>query len=146
MFCARSGILNNARLWLRKTFPKVIFLNSNILEKRCRTVRRKDDLDELPNDSTDVFHRNMLDCYLDRPDREFQNGKFAVIDSQCFTEFLSFYYLHSKSKPELHNDSQPVALDDELTEINHLDPQLIKTIPFTSSKEKLKCRKVKAVL
>ena len=59
----------------------------------------------------------MLDRYLDRPDREFQNDKFAVIDSQCIVEFLSFYYLQSKSKPELHNDSQPVVLDDELTEL-----------------------------
>ena len=93
-----------------------------------------------------VFQRNMLDRYLDRTDREFQNGKFAVIDSKCLAEFLSFYYLQSKSKPELHNDSKPVVLDDELMETNHLDFQLIRTIPLMSSKEKLKCRKVKAVL
>ena len=31
-------------------------------------------------------------------------------------------------------------------ETNHVDPQLIKTIPLMSSKEKLKCGKVKAVL
>ena len=31
-------------------------------------------------------------------------------------------------------------------ETNHLDPHLIKTIPLMSSKEKLICRKVKAVL
>ena len=63
-------------LWLRKTFPKVIFLNSNIPEKRYRIFRRKEDLDELPDDITDVFQRNMLDRYLDRSDREFQNVKF----------------------------------------------------------------------
>ena len=80
-------------LWLRKTFPKVIFLNSNIPEKRYRIFRRKENLDELLDDSTDVFQRNMLLCYLHRADREFQNGKFAVTDSQCFAEFLFFYYL-----------------------------------------------------
>ena len=78
----------------------MIFLNSNIPEKRYRIFWRKEDLDELPDDGTDVFPRKMLDRYLDRPNREFQNGKFAVIDSQCFAEFLSFYYLQSKSKPE----------------------------------------------
>ena len=83
-------------LWLRKTLPKVIFLNNNIPEKRYRIFRRKEDLDELPDNSTDVLQRNMLDCYLDRPNREFQNGKFAVIDSQCFAEFLFFYCLQSK--------------------------------------------------
>ena len=42
-------------LWLRKTFSKVIFLNSNIPEKCYRFFRRKEDFDELPDDSTDVF-------------------------------------------------------------------------------------------
>ena len=59
----------------------MIFLNSNIPEKRHRIFRRKENLDDLPDDSTDVFQRNMLDRYLDRPDREFENGKFEVIDS-----------------------------------------------------------------
>ena len=56
-------------LWLRQTFPKVIFLNSNIPEKPYRIFRRGEDLDELPDDITDVFQRDMLNCYLDRPDR-----------------------------------------------------------------------------
>ena len=50
-------------VWLRKTFPKVIFLNSNIPEKRYRIFRRKGDLDELPNDSTDISQPNMLDHF-----------------------------------------------------------------------------------
>ena len=120
----------------------MIFLNSNIPEKRYRIFQRKEDLNELPDDSANVFQGNILDCYLDRPDRV-SNGKCAVIDSQCFAEFLSFYYHQSKSKPELHNNSQPVVLDDELMETNHLDPQLIKTIRLMLSKEKLKCKKLK---
>ena len=77
-------------LWSQKTFPKVLFLNSNISEKRYRIFRRKEELDELPDASTDVFQRNMLDRYLDIPDRELQNGKLTLIDSQCFAELLSF--------------------------------------------------------
>ena len=42
-------------LWLQKTFSKVIFLNSNIPEKCYKIFRRKEDFDELPDDSTDVF-------------------------------------------------------------------------------------------
>ena len=71
-------------LWWRKTFLKVIFLNDNIAEKHYIIFRRKEDLDKFPDDSTDAFQWNMLDRYLDRPDREFQYGKFAVIDSKCF--------------------------------------------------------------
>ena len=124
----------------------MIFLNSIIPGKRYKIFRRKEDLDKLPGGSTDVVQRNMLDSYLDRPDREFQNAKFEVIDSHYFAKFLYFYYLMSKSKPELHNDSHSVILDGELMKTNHLDPQLIKTIPLMSSKENLKCRKVKTVL
>ena len=50
-------------VWLRKTFPKVIFLNGNIPEKRYRIFRRKEDLDEFPNGSTDIFQPNMLDHF-----------------------------------------------------------------------------------
>ena len=48
-------------LLLRKMFPAVIFLNSNMLEKRYKIFKKKDKIDELPDDSTDIFQRNMLD-------------------------------------------------------------------------------------
>ena len=70
-------------------------------EKCYRMCRRKEDLDELPEDTTDVFQRIMLDRCTDRPDSSFQNGKFAAIDLICFAEFLSCYHVQSKSKPEL---------------------------------------------
>ena len=41
---------------------------------------------------------------------------------------------------------QPVILDDELLETHHKDCNYPKEIPLMSSTEKLKCRKVKAVL
>ena len=68
----------------------MIFLNSIIPGKRYKIFRRKEDLDKLPGGSTDVVQRNMLDSYLDRPDREFQNAKFEVIDSHYFAKFLYF--------------------------------------------------------
>ena len=58
-------------LWLRKTFLKVMFLNSNILERRYRIFQNKEEIDELPDDSTDIFQRNMLDRYIDQPDKNF---------------------------------------------------------------------------
>ena len=42
-------------LWLRKTFPGVIFANSNLPENRFRICRSKEEIDELPEDSVDVF-------------------------------------------------------------------------------------------
>ena len=108
--------------------------------------RRKEDLHKLPLGSTDVIQHNILDRYIDRPDLIFHNSRFAAIDLLCLAEFLSNYYVQSRFKPESQNDCQLVVLDDELMETKYFDSQYIKTIPLSSSKEKSKCRKVKAVL
>ena len=47
--------------WLRKTLPGVIFANSNVPEKRYRICRDEKDISELPQDSTDIFKRNITD-------------------------------------------------------------------------------------
>ena len=54
-------------LWLRKTFTGVIFANCNLPEDRYRICRNKNEIKEMPEDSTYVFKRNMLDRYVDRP-------------------------------------------------------------------------------
>ena len=106
-------------LWLRKTFPKVIFLNSNVPEKCYRMFRSKEDSEGVPGESTDIFQCNMLGWYLDRPDATFKSGKFACLDSICFAKFLSYYYVQCKPKEEAENDYQPVVLDDELMNLQH---------------------------
>ena len=83
-------------LWLRETFPKAMFLNSNLPECWYRIFPKKEELDELPDDSTDTFQKNMLDRYTDWPDSDFQNGKYAILENLCFAEFLSYYYVESK--------------------------------------------------
>ena len=57
-------------LWLRKTFPKVMFLNSNLPECQYRIYHKKE-LDETPDDITNRFQSNMLERYTDRPDSQF---------------------------------------------------------------------------
>ena len=91
--------------------PKVVFINSNLPECRYRIFRKKEELDEPPDDSTDIFQRNMLDRYTDRPDSHFQNGKYAILENLCFAEFISYYYVESKiNETSNYNDSQPVVL------------------------------------
>ena len=133
-----------SELWLRKALPEVIFLNSNIPEPHYRIFRCKTKLDELPEDSADVFQRNMFDRYIDQPDANFQNGKYVEADALYFVEFLGSYYVQSKQKSD--NDNQPVVLDDELMESQHSDFCRNKTISLMYSKQKLKRRKVSAVL
>ena len=133
-------------LWLRKIFSRVIFLNSNLPEKRFRVFKKRAEIDELPGGSTDIFRCNMLDRYLDRPNENFKHGDYKIIDQLCFAEFLSLYYVDAKQIEICENDSQPVVLNDELMDSNHEESIFPKIVPLMSSKEKLKCRKVKAVL
>ena len=133
-------------LWLRKTFPGVIFSNSNLPEDRYRICHNEDKLKEMPEDSTDVFKRNMLDRYVDRPNLVYVGGKYSILDKFCYAEFLAHYYLPSRQIDDEENDNQPDVLQDNVLEINHKACEYPITIPLMSSKEKLKCRKVKLVL
>ena len=130
-------------LWLRKTFPGVIFANSNTPDRRYKIFRSKEEIDELPEDSTDVFKQSMVDKYVDRPNATFAKGKYSILSQFCFAEFLRYYYI---IRPKPDNDSQPEELVDEDIELNHQDSSYPQTIPLMSSKQKLKCRAVPAVL
>ena len=133
-------------LWMRKCFPGIVFVNSNLPEDRYKIFKSEEVLSELPADSTDIYKRNMLDRYLDRPHKTFKNGKYGIIDQMCYAEFLSRYYLDSKLQDDTINDNQPEVLTNDITELNHDKNNYPATIPLMSSKERLKCRKVKSAL
>ena len=80
-----------------------------ILEKRVRMMLSKKAIIELPEDSTDIYTRNMVSRYLIRPHNE-------VFEPFCYALFIKRYQL--KTKP-IENDSQPEQLIDKLVETNH---------------------------
>ena len=130
-------------LWLRKCFPRIVFANSNLPEKRYRICKSKEELAELPESSTEVFKRNSLDRYLDRPNLTFKEGKYSVLDNFCFADFVAYYVLNTKPKVELENDNQPeVLLEDDID----TPCSYPRSIPLMSSKEKMRCRSVKLVV
>ena len=59
-------------LFLRKVFPGVMYANTNISEKRCKILRSQQKISKLTDESEDIFKKNMLDRYMDRPDKKFQ--------------------------------------------------------------------------
>ena len=130
-------------LWLRKTFPLVTFANTNLPEKRFKMCKSARELEELPDDSIEVFKKNNLDRYMERPNVTFKKGKYALLDGFCYAEFLSNYDLETKPLSVANNDCQPEVLEDD-------DPdkpiRYPKIIPLMSSKEKMRCRNVKKVL
>ena len=133
-------------LWLRKIFPKVIFLNSNLPDKQYRLFKKKNETDVLPDDNNDLFQRNMLVRYLDRPSKSFKNGAYKVIGQLCYAEFLSYYYIVKETVGNSKNDCQPVFLDDAIMESNHAETHFPKVVTLMTFKEKLHCQKVNAVL
>ena len=64
-----------------KIFYCVVFANSNLPENRCRMCRSKRETDELPEDSCDVFKRNIIDHYIDLPNTAFLGGKYKMLDT-----------------------------------------------------------------
>ena len=99
----------------KKTFPGVIFADSNIPEKRFRLCLAEHEISELPEDSKKKFKWNMVDRYIDRPTLTSSSGKFVVLDAFCFSKFSRYYHLPSNTKYK-ENDYQPEELDDELVE------------------------------
>ena len=73
---------------------------------------------ELHNDSTDLFQRNMLDRYLDQ---------------SC--EFLSHYCIVKKPAGNSGNNSQPVLLDDTIMQSNNAERNFPKVVPLMTIKK-----------
>lgn len=130
-------------LWLRKIFPAVSFANTDLPDKRFRMCKSVEDLEELPDDSQDVFKNNNFDRYLERPNISFKGGRYAILDSMCYAEFQADYYLDSKPLPDNKNDCQPEILLDDDANIPLLYPKLI---PLMASKDKMRCRNVKNII
>jgi len=48
-------------LWLRKGYPQVMFVNTNLPENRFHMFKSEEELSELPDDSENVFKKNILE-------------------------------------------------------------------------------------
>ena len=86
-------------IWLRRVFPGVLYVNSNIPEKRIRMMLSKKEIAELPEDSTDIYKRNM-NRYMISP-----HG--ALFEQLRYVLFIKGY--QSQTKP-IQNDSLCTSL------------------------------------
>ena len=73
-------------LWLRKIFPKTVFVSTDLPEKRVRVTKAQNELDELDDDSTDIFKSNIIERYSLRP------KGIPSVDQLCLAKFAAFYY------------------------------------------------------
>ena len=133
-------------LWLRKTFPQTVFINTDFPDKRVRMKKSDKQIVELDEDSTDIYCCNIIDRYTDRPNTTFHNGAYAVVDNICLAQFAAYYYKDYKQTEEV-NDSQPVVLQPESFEVQQIDSVNLSTkVRLMTRNETMKRRKVKAVI
>lgn len=127
-------------LWLRKTFPGTLFVSTGLPHERLRIAKSQQELEELDDDSTDIYKSNIIERYSDRP---------HSLDHLCLAEFAAYYCKEYKKDADEDNDVQPVVLSDDLFESQHVettDSNLPKKIKLINSKDIMKCRKTKAVI
>ena len=80
--------------------------------------KSEEEIEQMDPESTDIFKRNMIERYIDRPDRTFRfnevsayvcplyrdcfirvcKGRYAVVDNLCLAMFLAYYYLVNLKK------------------------------------------------
>ena len=131
-------------LWLRKIFPATIFVNTNIPDKRIRVAKSQQELDDLDDESTDIFKSNIIERYAIRP------KSIASVDNLCLAEFAAYYYKDYRKDSQETADAQPEVLTDNVIEVQQdsSDPglSLPVQIKLMNTNEKMKCRKVRAVI
>ncbi|XP_037825564.1 uncharacterized protein LOC119613607 [Lucilia sericata] len=71
-----------------------IYINTGRPEERVLILRSRDQLQNLPPDSTDVYVTSLLDHYVQRPDE---------LDSLCLADFAAFYKF-SRTARYIQND------------------------------------------
>ena len=128
---------------LERSSLGVIFANTNIPENRFKILHFQQEINESPDESEDIFQKNMFDRYMDRPDEKFQNGKLVSLHSLCYAEFLRYYYVSNISNK---NDWQSLDFTDDMLETNiALTSHYPSAFSLMSSSEQLKCQKIPSV-
>ena len=99
---------------VKEDIPKTVFINTALPEQRVRTMKSKEQMAGLDDDSIEIFNSNIIERYSDRPDRNFINGIYSEVENLCLAEFAAFYYKQYQTEDDKANDNQPVVLSDDL--------------------------------
>ena len=71
---------------LRRIFPDVYFVNTNLPEERAQVLLSEKELSALADNSPIIFKKSNIDRYMEGPNATFCNGKNSVLNNFC--EFL----------------------------------------------------------
>lgn len=65
-------------------FPKTLFVNTDFPQNRLRIPKSQDDLQELEDNSIDIFKSNIIERYSNRP------KSIVSVDKRCLAEYCCF--------------------------------------------------------
>ena len=71
--------------WLRKIFSKTVFVSTDFPEKRVRVAKTQEELNELDDESTDIFKSNIIQRYSIRP------TSIPLVETLYLAEFAAYY-------------------------------------------------------
>ena len=132
-----------SELKLRRIFPAVYFVNTNLPEERVQVLVSEKELSELSDDNPNIFKKSNIDRYVERPSATFCSGKCSALNDFCYAEFLAYYTLENKSSNSC--EYQTNELDDSLVEKNHEESSYSKQIKLMISGERMRCHKVRRI-
>ena len=84
---------------LRKIFPKTVFVSTNLPDKRLRVAKNQQELDELEDDSADIYKSNIIERYSIGP------SYIQSVNNMCLAEFAA-YLLPWRHETELLGNEQ----------------------------------------
>ena len=108
-----------SELKLRRIFPAVYFVNTNLPEQRTEVLLNEKELNKLPDESAYIFKMRNTNRYIDRSNARFCNGRYSILDTFClserysildtfcFAEFLAYSTLIYKPKEQTSDEYQP---------------------------------------
>ena len=67
-------------------------------------LKKKVEIAEFSDDTTDIFQYNLLDCYLNRLIKTFKLGQYQIIDQLCSAELLLICYTDPRSSESTENN------------------------------------------
>lgn len=91
-----------------KIFPAAVYVSTDLPDKRVRIAKCQEELEELDDESTDVYKSNINERYTERP------HNISSVNNLCLAEFASYYYKDYKKECQETIDAQPQVLTDNL--------------------------------
>ena len=103
-------------LWFRKCFSRVTFINTSLCNDIIRILKSETELDELDDDTTDVFKAGIIEKDCQRV-----SGSDNTVKNICLAEFAAWY----TTKTIDQNDYQPSQLPENASF------EMSSPLPFT---------------